>query len=98
MLKLRFRAENPGPAEEHAVPLLFVTDLESDVVRRVRELKAFAKKAVPAGESTAFSLTLTADDLAVWNRRMERELQRGRFRLRLEDGGRLLYETAWGLK
>ena len=52
------------------MPLLFVTDLESDVVRRVRELKAFAKKAVPAGESTAFSLTLTADDLAVWNRRM----------------------------
>ena len=98
VLELRFRAENPGPAEEHAVPLLFVTDLESDVARRVRELKAFAKKAVPAGESTAFSLTLTADDLAVWNRRMERELQRGRFRLRLEDGGRLLYETVWELK
>ena len=98
VLELRFRAENPGPEEEHAVPLLFVTDLGSDVVRRVRELKAFAKKAVPAGGSTAFSLTLTADDLAVWNRRMERELQRGRFRLRLEDGGRLLYETVWELK
>ena len=98
VLELRFRAENPGPAEEHAVPLFFVTDLESDVARRVRELKAFAKKVVPAGESTAFSLTLTADGLAVWNRHMERELQRGRFRLRLEDGGRLLYETVWELK
>lgn len=31
---------------------------------------------------------------AAWNR----ELQRGRFRLRLEDGGRLLYETVWELK
>lgn len=33
VLELRFRAENPGRLEEHAVPLLFVTDLESDVAR-----------------------------------------------------------------
>ena len=97
VLELHFRAENPGPAEETAVPMLFVTDLESDVTRRVRELKAFDKKAVPAGESAAFSLTLTAEGLAVWNRRMERELQRGRFRLCLQDGGRSLYETIWTL-
>lgn len=97
VLELRFRAENPGPAEETAVPMLFVTDLESDVTRRVRELKAFDKKAVPAGGSAAFSLTLTAEGLAVWNRRMERELQRGRFRLCLQDGGRSLYETIWTL-
>ena len=77
--------------------MLFVTDLESDVTRRVRELKAFDKKAVPAGGSAAFSLTLTAEGLAVWNRRMERELQRGRFRLCLQDGGRSLYETIWTL-
>ena len=97
VLELRFRAENPGPAEETAVPMLFVTDLESDVTRRVRELKAFDKKAVPAGGSAAFSLTLTAEGLAGWNRRMERELQRGRFRLCLQDGGRSLYETIWTL-
>lgn len=97
VLELRFRAENPGTTEESAVPMLFVTDLEADVTRRVRELKAFGKKAVPAGESAAFSLTLTADDLAVWNRRMERELQRGRFLLCLQDGGRSLYETVWEL-
>ena len=77
------------------MPMLFVTDLESDVTRRVQELKAFGKKAIPAGESAAFGLTLTADDLAVWNRRRERELQRGRFRLCLQDGGRSLYETFW---
>lgn len=54
VLELHFRAENPGPAEETAVPMLFVTDLESDVTRRVRELKAFDKKAVPGRGKRGF--------------------------------------------
>lgn len=95
--KLTMRVSNEGAYAESAVPMLFVTDLEADVVGREAELKAFEKVEIPAGESREVTLVLHARDLAVWNRRMERELQRGGFRLRLLDGGSLKWETVWTL-
>lgn len=92
VVTLTLRVRNEGPYPAHAVPMLFIRDLEADVTRRVKELKAFTKAALSVGEEKTLTLTLLARDLAVWNRRMERELQRGRFALWLTDGGEALWE------
>ncbi len=97
LAELSMLASNTGGYNESAVPMLFVTDLESDVTRRVKELKAFEKTMIPAGESKAITLYLYAKDLAVWNQHMRLELQRGRFMLRLCDGGKPIWQDEWVL-
>jgi beta-glucosidase len=97
LLALSMLATNSGEYDESAVPLLFVTDLEADVVRRVIELKAFHKIMVPAGESKNITLILHACDLAVWNQNMRLELQRGAFLFRLCDGGKQVWQDTWVL-
>jgi beta-glucosidase len=97
LVQLCMQATNCGSLDESAVPLLFVTDMEADVVRRVMELKAFRKVLVPAGESRTVTLTLHACDLAVWNQHMRLELQRGAFLLRLCDGGKTVWQDTWVL-
>ncbi len=97
LAELCMQAANCGSFDENAVPLLFVTDLASDVVPRVMELKAFCKVMVHAGESKTVTLTLHARDLAVWNQSMRLELQRGALLLRLCDGGRQVWQDTWVL-
>ena len=97
LAELCMLAANCGSFGESAVPLLFVTDLEADIVRRVMELKAFHKVMIPAGESRKITLVLRACDLAVWNQNMCQELQRGAFLLRLCDGGKLIWQDTWVL-
>ncbi len=97
LIALSMLASNMGEYDESAVPMLFVTDKESDVTRRVQELKAFQKAMVPAGESRTITLCLYAKDLAVWNQHMHLELQRGAFLLRLYDGGKLIWQDTWVL-
>jgi beta-glucosidase len=97
LLELGMLVNNCGEYDESAVPLLFVTDLEADVVRRVIELKAFHKLMIPAGESKTITLTLHASDLAVWNKNMRLELQRGAFLLRLCDGCKTVWQDTWVL-
>lgn len=97
LVELDIQATNCGSFDESAVPLLFVTDLAADVVPRVKELKAYCKVLIPAGESMTFTLTLHARDLAVWNQHMCLELQRGAFLLRLYDGGKMIWQDTWVL-
>lgn len=92
MAELSMRVRNEGPYPAHAVPMLFVRDMEADVTRRVKELKGFTKVPLGVHEEREVTLVLLARDLSVWNRQMKPELQRGHFRLFLSDGGETLWE------
>ncbi len=97
LAQISMQITNSGDRAESAVPLLFVTDMAADAVPRVKELKAYAKACVPAGQSVPVKLALQARDLAVWNRHMRLQVQRGAFLLRLEDGGKTIWQETWVL-
>ena len=84
--RLCFTVRSIGTRPVTAVPMLMITDLEADITRRSLELKDFGRVPLMPGESRRVSLTLTARDLAVWNRRMKLEVQPGRVQLTLRDG------------
>ncbi|MBR6029768.1 MAG: glycoside hydrolase family 3 C-terminal domain-containing protein [Clostridia bacterium] len=86
-----FTVRNPSEAPCAAVPLLFLTGLSGDITRRELELKAFTRIPLTPGETRTATLRLKPDDLAIWNRRMQRVIPDGPVRLTLKDG----FECVW---
>jgi beta-glucosidase len=64
---VRFTLANTGAVAGKEVAQVYVRDLESSVDRPVRELRAFAKVEVAAGQSTSVEFTLRGRDLAFWS-------------------------------
>jgi len=70
---------NAGEREAQEVVQLYVRDLVGNVTRPVRELKGFKRVRLTAGERRRVSFTLSSDDLAFYNRKMERVTEAGCF-------------------
>jgi beta-glucosidase len=62
-IRLRFSVRNTGSRAGVAVPQLYVRDVLASVVRPVKELKAFCRVALGAGESARVSFELPTDML-----------------------------------
>ena len=58
---------------------LYIRDLVGNVTRPVKELKGFQRVSLSPGESREVSFELHTDDLAFYNRRMERVTEPGQF-------------------
>lgn len=82
---------NVGSFDAYAVPQLYIKDVQSSTVRRVRELKAFNKVMILAGEVKEVSLILKEEELSVWNIDMEFCVEKGDFELYLCDLGKELW-------
>lgn len=91
VIKIQFHITNLGSYDGFSVPQLYVKDIQSSTIRRVRELKAFQKIWVPKDESKPCILTLNEEKLSVWNDCMEFEAEPGEFVLILSDGCRELW-------
>lgn len=77
---------NTGNRDGEEVVQLYVSYPDSKIERPVRELKAFARVALKAGETKSVALTLRAKDLEYWNvSRQHFELETGT--LQLQAGG-----------
>jgi beta-glucosidase len=63
VIRLRFRVRNSGSRAGVAVPQLYVRDLLASVVRPVKELKAFCRVDLAAGESARVTLEVPTDML-----------------------------------
>jgi beta-glucosidase len=72
---------NSGKVDASEVVQLYVRDVAGSLVRPVRELKAFEKIALKAGETKTVSFTLTAEDLAFWNADMLKRTEAGEFQV-----------------
>lgn len=88
--EVKFTLKNTGDTDSYAVPQLFVHDVQASTVRRVKELKAFDKVFIKAGEEKQCVLTLGEDELALWNYEMKFTIEPGEFELFVEEGGKLL--------
>lgn len=85
--QIRFRVKNTGSMEAYAVPQLFIHDIQASTVRRVRELKAFKKLLLPAGQARECVLDLGWEELALYDGAMAHTVEPGEFRLCLCEGG-----------
>ncbi len=90
-IRINFKITNQGNHDGYAVPQLYIKDVQSGTIRRVKELKAFEKVWVPSGEAKPCSLTLNMEKLSVWNENMEFTVEPGEFVLMLSDGSRDLW-------
>ncbi|HWI66525.1 MAG TPA: glycoside hydrolase family 3 C-terminal domain-containing protein, partial [Symbiobacteriaceae bacterium] len=66
-LEVTVTVRNTGRRAGKEVVQLYVRDVESEVIRPVKELKAFAKVALEPGEAKQVRLTLTGRDFAYWS-------------------------------
>ncbi|MFR3036943.1 MAG: glycoside hydrolase family 3 C-terminal domain-containing protein, partial [Blautia hydrogenotrophica] len=89
--EVTFRLKNTGKQDSYAVPQLFIRDLQASTVRRIRELKAFDKVFVKAGEEKICSLSLGEEELALWDADMAFRVEPGDFSISLEEGGQVFF-------
>jgi beta-glucosidase-like glycosyl hydrolase len=80
---LRFTVRNMGPRAGLAVPQLYVRDLLASVVRPVKELKAFGRVVLPAGQSARVTFTVPTDMLCFTSMEGRRIVEPGAFELQV---------------
>jgi beta-glucosidase len=82
-IKVSFNLKNTGKVEGDEVAQLYTRDLVSSVTTYEKNLRGFERVHLKAGEAKQISFTLTPDDLALWNRRMQFVVEPGKFRVML---------------
>lgn len=87
-----FIVRNIGKRAGWTVPSLYIQGLSGSVVRRRKELRAFDKHFLKAGESVSATFTLGFSELAVWDADMHFTVEPGDVSLFLEDGGKVLWQ------
>ena len=70
---------NMGTLEGEEIVQLYVRDLVGSVTRPVKELKGFRRVRLQPGERRRISFTLHTDELAFYNRDMQRVTEPGQF-------------------
>ena len=73
--------ENTGARKATEIVQLYVRDLVADVSRPVKELKAFERVSLSAGEKKTINFELPASMLNFHNQAMENTVEPGRFKL-----------------
>lgn len=73
--------ENTGALQATEIVQLYVRDLVADVSRPVKELKAFERVSLGAGEKKTVNFELPASMLSFHNQAMENTVEPGRFKL-----------------
>ncbi|NLO36077.1 MAG: beta-glucosidase [Clostridiaceae bacterium] len=87
--------QNSGDRAGAEVVQLYVRDLEASVLRRVKELKGFAKVFLQPGEKKTVVLTLGFDELALFDASMTYLVEPGRFMLWVTNGVDQTLESDW---
>jgi len=72
--------KNTGPRDGDEVVQLYTRDLVSSVTTYEKNLRGFERVHLKAGETRTVTFTLTAPDLALWDRNMHFVVEPGKFR------------------
>jgi beta-glucosidase len=82
-ITVRFKVANVGTRAGVAVPQLYVRDLLASMVRPVRQLKAFGRVALGAGQEAVVEMTVPVDMLSFTGGDGERRVEPGGFELQV---------------
>ncbi len=79
---------NTGTRDGDEIVQLYIHDIYATSTRPVKELRAFRKVHIPAGDSAEVNFTLTADDLKYYNHDLEYVCEPGDFEIMVGPNSR----------
>ncbi len=80
-INISIDVKNTGNRDGKEVVQLYIRDLIASVTVPVKELKGFVKKPLKAGETKSVSFKIKHDDLALYNKHMEKVVEPGSFEI-----------------
>lgn len=80
--------KNIGGRDGDEIVQLYIHDIYATSTRPVKELKAFRKVHIPAGQSVQVDFTLTAEDLSYYNHSLEWVCEPGEFEIMIGPSSR----------
>ena len=89
---------NTGARDGEETVQLYIHDVYSTSTRPVKELRAFRKVHIPAGQSVEVTFTLTADDLKYYNHELEYVCEPGDFEIMTGPNSRDLQSVLLSVK
>ncbi|MDO4459206.1 MAG: glycoside hydrolase family 3 N-terminal domain-containing protein [Clostridia bacterium] len=90
--KVSCNVVNIGKISGHATLQLYIQAKNGSIVRRVKELKGFDKIYLEPGEEKRVELSLSLNELGVWNRQMKFDAEPSLIHLYLEESGRTVWD------
>jgi beta-glucosidase len=94
----RIKVTNSGPMDGKEIVQLYIRDVVSASTRPVKELKAFRKIFLKAGESIDVTFELTADDLKYYNHDLDYVCEPGDFEIMIGPNSRDIKAAKFTLK
>ena len=91
-VEIRVSITNTGDMGGYSILQLYLRQMCSDTVQRVKELKAFKKIWVPAGMTEECVLSLKGNAFSHWNSRMQFVTDSGEFLLCIQDGEGVVHQ------
>ena len=76
-----FNVENTGKVTGDEVPQLYIHQEVSSIVRPMKELRDFSRITLNPGEKRKVTFTLKPDQFAIWNAKMKRAIEPGKFEI-----------------
>jgi beta-glucosidase len=87
-LEVRVRVRNVGDRPGEETVQLYLEDVISSVATPAQQLRGFARVALEPGEGRTCAFRLTPDDLALYDRELNRVVEPGRFRVMIGSSSR----------
>jgi len=89
---------NTGQVDGTEVAQLYIRDMVGSITRPLKELKGFRKIFLKAGESKTLTFTITIDDLAFYNAKLEHKAEPGDFKVFVGTSSADVKEASFTLK
>ncbi|WP_367753489.1 glycoside hydrolase family 3 N-terminal domain-containing protein [Flavobacterium sp. WC2430] len=92
-IKVSIDVKNTGNYDGDEVVQLYINDIYSTVTTPRKTLKGFKRIFIKKGETQHLEFTLTADEIALWNREMKRVVEPGDFEVMVGGNSTDLLKT-----
>ena len=97
-LTVKITVSNTGKMDGEEVVQLYIRDITASIIRPVKELKAFRKVSLKAGETKELSFTLTGKDLSFYDADGNAKLEAGAFKIFVGSSSKDVLEKDLTLK
>lgn len=97
-LQVSITVKNTGKFDGEEVVQLYIRDITASIVRPVKELKAFQKIFLKAGESKEVKFTLTAKDLSFYDGEGNSIIEAGAFKVMIGGNSKDVTEKSFEVK
>jgi beta-glucosidase len=97
-VKISVDVANLGNMVGAEVVQLYIQDLEASITRRIRELKGFRKIWLKPGEKVTVTLSLTKEELGVWNSEMRFVVEHGNIKIFVGSDSKSCQEVLLSIK